>query len=430
MRHDPSAAGHPADASKLKWHVLVGSFGAYMFEGMDIVMLAVALPLIIDELHISAADGGLLFTATLLGVGLAGVTMGWFTDRFGRRLSLLLTLVSFSFFTVGIAFATTWWQIMAMRFLAGLGLGGIYGVVSSYVAETWPSHHRARAVAFVLSSFSIGAALASAAGGWLMPLFGWRALFLTGTAGLVWAIYVYFKCPESPVWLAERAKRRAGGAQAKHSEASMAAIFAPGIARKTILATVASVFTLGGYWGATTWLPAFLIKERGLSVASMGLSLTLLAIAMFVGYNVFGWLADLYGKKKIIIVSFIGAALTLPIYVVAEDKTIVFWMGPVYGFFLAFFGLFGSYFAEFYPTSVRATGVGFCFNVSRGLSAFAPFLLGSIATSYSFGFGIALCALAYVIAAVCILFIPSAATSAIEAAEERAALPVGPAAPT
>lgn len=107
----------------VKWHVLNGSFFSYLFEGMDMVFLAVALPLIIDDLQISRADAGFLFTATLLGVGVSGVTMGWYADTYGRRKGLLLALISFSVLTIGIAFARSWLEIAILRFLAGLGSG-------------------------------------------------------------------------------------------------------------------------------------------------------------------------------------------------------------------------------------------------------------------------------------------------------------------
>lgn len=392
---------------KAKWHVLWGGFFGYLLEGMDIVLLAVALPLIIDDLHISRSDAGLLFTMTLLGIGVAGVIAGWYADKYGRRNGLLLTLISFSVFTVGIAFATTWLEIAVMRFLAGLGMGGIYGVVASYVSEMWPPKERGRAVAFALSSFPIGAGIASLAGALLMPHFGWRSVFLLGAAGLVCAVYVYFFCPESTVWLAAQEAKKAGRRTDERPPGLLAELFSRDLIVRTMLGTSACLFGLTAYWGVTTWLPAFLVKERGLDVATMGIFFTALNVGMFIGYNIFGYLSDVFGTKKMILISFAGLVVTLPIYMLVENKILLFAMGPLYGFFIVFAGLFGSYFAELFPTRIRSTGSGFCFNIGRGLAAFAPFLLGFISSSYSLAFGIGLCAVFYLLAGVSIALIPS-----------------------
>lgn len=238
-----------------------------------------------------------------------------------------------------------------------------------------------------------------------MPYFGWRPLFLLGTAGMICAVYVYVFIPESAEWLEARERQKASVGPAVAS-VSLVEIFSRELLAKTVLGTASCLFALTAYWGSTTWLPAFLVKERGLDVATMGLFFTALNVGMFLGYNVFGYLSDRYGRKAMILVSFAGAVLVLPLYAVTEDKVVLFWIGPVYGFFVAFAGLFGAYFAELFPVRVRTTGAGFCFNVGRGLSAFAPFMLGSIASTYSLGVGIALCAGFYLFAAVAIALIP------------------------
>ena len=138
----------------------------------------------------------------------------------------------------------------------------------------------------------------------------------------------------------------------------------------------------------------------------MALFMVILSIGMFFGYNLFGYLADRIGRKKALILSFLGTGLTLPIYVLTTDTRMLLWLGPVYAFFISFAGLFGSYFGELFPTRVRTIGAGFCFNVGRGISALSPFVLGAIAAKYSLATGIALCAVFFLPAAVTVLFLP------------------------
>src|SRR6202035_1577294 len=120
--------------------------------------------------------------------------------NYGRRAALLVSLVSFSIFTMAIAFTTTYWEILVLRFLAGLGLGGLWGVISAYISETWPIHQRGRAAAFALSSFPVGVALASYFAGHIVPDYGWRAVFWTAGLAVPVAIYIYCFVPESAAW--------------------------------------------------------------------------------------------------------------------------------------------------------------------------------------------------------------------------------------
>ncbi len=392
--------------SNNRYRVLGASFAAYTFDAMDLVLLAMAFQPIMSDLGLSRAEAGLLATATLIGVGFSSVLMGWYSDNYGRRKAMLWSLMSFSILTMMIALAQSWFQILVLRFLAGLGLGGLWGVIAAYIAETWPPQQRGRAAAFVMSSFPVGVGLASFFAGKIIPTMGWRVLFLTaGLALLVW-LYIYFFVEESAVWKAQRDARVRGEAQATE-KVSVAEIFKNGMARNTILATLISALALAAYWGTTTWLPTYLVKERGLSVADMGTFMTILSVGMFFGYNLFGWLADVIGKRNALALSLFGSAVMLAIYAQTENHTTLLWMGPAYAFFMAFVGLMGSYYGELFPTHIRTTGSGFCFNVGRGFSAFAPVALGGLATSYGLQTSILLCAIPFLLAAITTLFLPS-----------------------
>ncbi|RAI35530.1 MFS transporter [Rhodoplanes roseus] len=403
-----------------KWRVLGGGFAAYTFDAMDLVLLAMAFQPIMNDLGLTRSEAGLLATATLIGVGISSIVMGWYSDNYGRRKAMLWSLISFSLLTMVIAFASTWTEILILRFLAGLGLGGLWGVIAAYIAETWPAAQRGRAAAFVMSSFPVGVGLASFFAGKIIPLWGWRALFLTAGVALIVAVYVYFFVPESEAWKQQRdARMRGEGTKAE--KVSVKEIFTGGMARNTILATLVSAFALTAYWGPTTWLPTYLVKERGLSVADMGMFMTILSVGMFLGYNAFGWIADFIGKRNALVLSLAGSAVMLAVYALTENPATLLWMGPAYAFFMAFVGLMGSYYGELFPTRVRTTGSGFCFNVGRGVSAFAPFILGGIATAYSLQTAILICAVPFLLSAILTAFLPSTEVRAAQATPAAAA---------
>ncbi|MBK5959614.1 MFS transporter [Rhodoplanes elegans] len=396
----------------VKWRVLISGFMSYAFDALDFMILAMSLPLIIKELDITMADAGLLGTATLLGVGISSVAMGWFADNYGRKTALMVGIAIFGLFTAAIGLAQGYYSIMVLRFIAGLGLGGIWGVIAAYISETWPSHQSGRAASFVFSSWPIGFGSAALLAGFILPRYGWRVLFFCGAVALVAVAYTYFFVPESETWKKAKAEREAGGG-AKAS-VGIGEIFAPEVLRYTIVGTLSASFALIAYWGVNTWVPTFLVKERGMAIGDMSMFIVMLNVGMFLGYQLFGFLADKIGGKNALILNFIGATIMVPIYAFAESTTLLFWLGPVMALFFSYAGIFGSYFAKLYPLRIRSLGSGFCFDVGRGISAFAPFLLGQIAAHYSLAVGISLCGASFALAGLMVLLLPDTRKRAVE----------------
>ncbi|MDX6292540.1 MAG: hypothetical protein QOH50_1615 [Kribbellaceae bacterium] len=383
-----------------KWVVLGGAFVAYMFDALEILLLSFALPDIRTEFGLTKAEGGLLATATLLGIGVSSLTVGWLADNYGRKRALMLSLVVFGVFTASLALVPSFAVFLVLRFAAGLGLGGVWGVVSTYVVETWPTAQRGRAAAFVLSSFPAGGAIAAVVAGALLP--DWRLLFFLAGAGVIVPLLIIgFYFTESAEWIEQ-----------KSTPVKVTEIFSPDLRRKTLLGTAVASLALFGWWGASTWLPTYLHTDRGIPTATVALFMTVLNIGMFVGYNVFGLIADRIGRKYALVLTLLGVGLTLPLYVVAADRTALLWLGPLFAFFAAFSGIFGAYLGELYPTRVRATGAGFCFNVGRGVSAFAPFALGALATGAGLGTGLLLCAGIFLCGAVVMTALPNLGSTA------------------
>lgn len=377
-----------------KWMVLAGSFVAYMFDAVEILLLSFALPAIRAEFGLTTTQGGLLATATLLGIGVSSVTVGWLADNYGRKRALMVSLAVFGVFTAALAVVPGFTMFLVLRFVAGLGLGGVWGVVSTYVVETWPAGQRGRAAAFVLSSFPIGGVVAAVLSGALLP--DWRLLFLVAGAGVVIPLVivgVFFR--ESAEW-----------ARQKSTPVRVKEIFSPALRGRTLLGATVAGLAMFGWWGASTWLPTYLQTVKGIPTATVALFMTVLNLGMFVGYNVFGLIADRIGRKHALVLSLAGVALTLPLYVIAADRTALLWLGPMFAFFAAFAGVFGAYLGELFPTRVRTTGAGFCFNVGRGVSAFAPLTLGALAITAGFGTGLLVCAAFIACAAVAMTFLP------------------------
>ncbi|KFU81869.1 Sugar phosphate permease [Amycolatopsis lurida] len=400
-----------------RWIVLGGCFLAYLFDALEIVLLSLSLPAIRHDMGLTATQAGLLATATLLGIGVSSVAGGYVADNFGRKKALIASLVIFGVFTAALAVVPNFTVFLILRFLAGIGLGAVWSVVSAYVVETWPPRHRGRAAAFVISAFPAGGALAAVVSGYFLP--DWRLMFLVaGTAVVIPVLVVLVFFRESADWIAHKVQRTEHAVTVRN-------VLSGSLRRTTLLGTLMAALALTGYWGATTWLPTYLTAERGLPAGDVALFVTILNVGMFLGYNGFGFLADRIGRRRTIVLTLLGVALSLPVYAFTTDQTALLWLGPLFGAFTAFFGIFGSYLGELFPTKARATGAGFCFNVGRGVSAFAPFGLAGIAGAVGFSAGLLVCAGFFGLAALSTLLLPRTGVHEADTATDRREVEAG-----
>lgn len=119
-------------------HLLIAGLICYGFDALDFMTLTLALPLLIAQWHLTLGEAGLLGTAGMVGVGFSALVLGWYADRYGRRPALIASVVIFALFTAAIALARNRWEVMALRFIAGFGIGGVWGVVTTLIKEVWP----------------------------------------------------------------------------------------------------------------------------------------------------------------------------------------------------------------------------------------------------------------------------------------------------
>lgn len=391
--------------NSMKWHVLFGGFAAYMVDAAEISILAIALPNLVTDLGISVAQAGLLATAGWIGIGASGIAMGWFADNFGRRRALIGSLLIFGVATAAFGLLPAAYPVMLLlRLVAGIGLGGVWAILSAYVAETWPPPQRGRITMYVLSAYPVGAALAAFAGGILLP--DWRLLFVVfGVGAMIPAAYAFLFIPESPQWEAER-DRHTSEDGIGADRASVFEIFREPLLRQTIVGTAAATLALFAYIGLLTWLPTFLVNERGLTAAGAAQYLIVFNAGVFVSYFLFGWIADKIGKRIALMVSLTLAAVLLSFYTFIPDADVLRWYGGLLGLSIVFAGLMGSYFSEIYPIRVRTTGAGFCFNVGRLIASLSPLVLAGAVTAIGYAGALLIAAALFALAAASLMFMP------------------------
>jgi len=389
----------PVEAEKYKYKALIGAIFGFMFDAVDFMVLAMAIPLLVKDWGISLAQAGLLSTATIFGAAMGAYIWGPIADKYGRKYVLSACVAFFGVFTFLCGFAENLTQLMILRFICGLGLGGEWVIGGSMVTEYFPPHQRARATTAVQMGWPIGFALVIGLNGWLTPIFGWRVLFFIGASALLCTAYVLMFVPESPVWVKARENRRKGiiGVSDTVAKAShWLDIFKGGNLKVTLLSIALCTCVLVSYWGTGAWIPAFLMKERGLNIKGLTWFLLAQQGVAVVSYIIFGFIGDRLGRRANLMIGGVASAITVLLYMAAPTYSLIFAAGLLWA--LAFNGFWGplpATIAEQYSTQVRGIAVSIAYGTGRLAAAVAPFVMGGIATSYSLGVAIGIMAVFY-----------------------------------
>jgi MFS family permease len=395
------------------WRALFAAFLGWMLDGMDIMLFAFALQAIRDEFGLSGGAAGALASLTLVTSAAGGAFAGWLADRFGRKRVLIGSILVYSLFTGATATATSVTALAFWRCLVGFGLGAEWSAGSVLVAESWPARHRGKAIGFVQSGWAIGYLLAAGLAAIVLPTHGWRVLFLLGLLPALVTLWIRRKVEEPEVWRRAVAAARAAGGRVAAPAADPLAIFRPPLARLTFAATSLATVLLFAYWGLFTWMPAFLAGPVEAGGAGLGLTrsagwIIAMQVGAFCGYNLFGVIADRIGRRPTFLIFVGGAAVIVPAYgLLVGHPTLLLLLAPVLGFLgHGYFSLFGAMLAELFPSSVRATAQGVCYNTGRALSAFAPFAVGAAADRIGYGAALALTSGFYLVGAALIFLLP------------------------
>ena len=406
---------------KERWKIMWASIIGYAMDGLDVLILSFAMAAIVSEFGLTLGEGGMIATYTLIGTVLGGYIFGIFDDWWGRVHTFSLTIIIFSIFTGACAFADNAVHLDILRFLAGLGLGGEYGIGMTLVSETWPGAKRARATAGVAMGWQAGAVLAAILAAVVLPDYGWRGLFLVGVLPALLAAWARHGIKEPPMWVkrkemkkALQARKDAGEKLTAEEEEQLteakkfplAHLFAD---KKTTITTIALTIMTSvqnfGYYGIMVWLPMILLKEHGLTTKSMSGWMIVTVIGMIAGIFVFGWLCDRLGRKKPYLLFYVCAAAMVYIYVNLGTPIALLFGGAFLGFFCnGMMAGYGTLLSENYTTDARSTAQNFIFNTGRAVGGFAPVIIGTIAQTNGFNTAFVLLSAVYLAAAVNVLF--------------------------
>ena len=382
------------EASPEQKRALVAASLGWMLDSMDVMLYALVLGQVQKELHLSAAMSGAMMSTTLLAAAAGGTVFGWFADRAGRVRALSTSVLIYAVATGLCGLTHTAIQLLACRVLLGLGMGGEWASGAALVAEAWPARHRGKALALVQSSWAIGFALGAALVAIVMPRFGWRAVFFAGIAPALIALWVQLRLHEPEAWRQERTRH-----------VDLGQLFRGRMGRSTLVCATMNAATLFAWWGLFTWVPRFLSMPvaqggRGLGIVMTSEWTIVMEVGTFLGYISFGYIADRFNRKYTYILYLVVAALLVPVFAFVRNADALLVIGPLVGFFgTGYFSGFTVIASELFPTALRASAMGFAYNVGRVLSAVSPWLIGRVSESTGLGMALTVTSAAFLIAA-------------------------------
>ncbi len=392
------------------WLVLISAFAGWMFDSMDLNLFTLVLFPSVGELtHLThpaeiAKIGGYILAIKLFCWGIGGILFGVVADRWGRARTMVITIVIYSIFTGLSGFAQNWGQLAALQAIAGFGIGGEWAAGAALIAETWPERHRARAMQFMQMAFAFGF-FAAALDNLLLGPISWRWVLVAGAVPAIGSLFIRQFIPEPERWVAVRDSHAAAGVGE-----TLTAIFKPDLLRRTIVGGLVASSVMIGCWGGLTLLPSWiqqLVRAQGgvSGVQTISYAFMIMMVGAVLGYLTLIWTTDALGRRGSYFIFNIGALLSsLCLFWYIRDLNTLLWFMLVYGYFvIGGFGTFAVYLPELYPTRVRATGQGFCWNAARSLTAIGPLIAGWLVAEFgSFPAAAGAVAFAYVVGAVVI----------------------------
>jgi MFS family permease len=392
-----------------QWRVLAAAKLGWMLDAMDFMLYAMAIGQLRTYFGFNDATAGLLGTVTLVMSGVGGVLFGYLADRFGRTRALMGTILVFSFASLGAATSQSILQLLLWRAVLGIGMGGEWASGAVLISETWPPAHRNKAISIMQSGWAIGYITAALVAALILGSPGagpdaWRWLFVVGVLPAFFTLWIRRRVPEPAAWTQHGAKVTGVN--------PFRIIFGRQLLSRTLLITLLGASAQFAYWGVFFWLPAFLARPIDQGGAGMGVVGSLgwiipVQIGAYFGYLTFGFIADRLGRRPTFVLFMVAAATLVLIYgQMARSPMVLLMLGPVLGYFgHGYFSMFGSFVAELFPTSVRATGQGTSYNIGRMAGAIAPYTIGAVATLPGIGIGLALgTTSAFFLLAACLIF--------------------------
>ncbi|MEU1468119.1 sialate:H+ symport family MFS transporter [Streptomyces sp. NPDC005761] len=417
--------------SRTQWKSFFAAWIGYVLDGFDFVLITLVLTEISDEFGLSTVQAASLISGAFITRWLGGAVLGAIGDRYGRKLSMVLSILLYSVGTFACGFAWNYTSLFAARLAIGMGMAGEYSASSTYVMESWPAALRNRASGFLISGFSVGSVLAAQVYDWVVPSLGWRWMFYLGLIPIAIALWMRRALPEAEEWTESVAEEEAKPNPFRPlfltparatvntvlvvvATVSLFLVFTPGGAGMVPVLSVIAGLTLAAFavqlggkrgwvlylsmivtlffaflysWPIQALLPTYLKTELGYTTDQVTDVLYFAGFGTMVGCWVAGFLGDRIGTKKAYALTLLASlAFVYPVFAVQNNLMllgILLFLLQATSFGIS--GLLPRYIGGHFPTASRGAALGFTYNVGALGGAVAPVLGAHLASGMDLG---------------------------------------------
>lgn len=356
-------------------------FGGWALDAFDVQMYSFVIPTVIALWGLTRGEAGLIGTVTLLISSLGGWFSGALADRYGRVRMLQITILWYSVFTFLCAFAQNFAQLFILRAFHGLGFGGEWAAGAVLMGEVIRDKYRGRGVGLVQTGWAVGTGASvlvyTAVYALLPEAIAWRVLFAIGLLPAVFVFWVRRHIDEPEIY--REKQRRAPTVGVAH----LFSAFRRPHLWTTVKVSLMVVGAQGGGYALGIWMPTYLRTVRHLSSTSTGGFLMVQVLASLCGFLLGTYLSDAIGRKWTFLFSAIGTFIMVLVFMLAPvgNEVLLFLGIPLQIVLLAKFPPMGPFMTELFPTAVRGTAQGFCYNAGRAIGSFFPTMVGFVSQS-------------------------------------------------
>src|SRR3954470_5108274 len=409
------------DLTSRERKTMLACWGGWTLDGFDQQLYSYVVPTVTAAWGMSTGAAGTIGTVTVVTSSFGGWFAGALADRFGRVRVLQIAILWYSVFTFLCAFAQSFEQLFILRGLHGLGFGGEWATGAVLMGEVIRDKYRGRGVGFVQTGAAVGpglAALVYAALYAILPeAIAWRTLFGVGILPALLVLWIRRSIPESEAF---EAGRNEG---ARPGIAHLLSAFRGRYLWLTIKVSLMVMGAQGGVWAVNFWMPSYLRTVRHLSASGTGLYVAVQACGALIGFLIGAYLADAIGRKWTFMISAVATIIMVLVYLYVRigDTGLLLLGIPLNAAILMKFAPMGPFMTELYPTNIRGTGQGFCYNAGRPIGSVFMTAIGFATVVMPLGTAIALFStLAHVLMLIMLLLLPETRGRAIASLEPEA----------